>query len=295
MKQPSSSLLRFFTAATMSAVLIGRAALCLDAQSSPRFEVVSIKPNASDDTGSRVLAQPDGRFVMTNAPVSAIVLVAYELADYTQVNGLPEWTRKERVDIEAQAPAGVPIAFPGQGTALPRMLQAALADRMKLSTHVEKRAVPMLALVKAREDGRLGPNLTPSSIDCSTAPSGPPADSAPATPGDAPRCGARLSPTSFTAQGIPLDRLIRLIIAPRVGRIVVDRTGLSGTFDVSLRYRGPEPARGTAAADPSAAGSDPDLPSIETAVQEQLGLRLRSISEEADVLVVDRIERPTPN
>jgi len=76
MKQPSSSRLRFFTAATMSAVLIGGAALCLDAQSSPRFEVVSIKPNASDDTGSRVLAQPDGRFVMTNAPVSAIVTQA---------------------------------------------------------------------------------------------------------------------------------------------------------------------------------------------------------------------------
>jgi uncharacterized protein (TIGR03435 family) len=263
------------------------------AQLPPRFEVISIKPSTSDDVGSRVIAQPDGRFVMANVPVSALVLVAYELADYIQVDGLPEWTQKERVDFEARAPAGVPIAFPGQGTALPVMLRAALAERMKLSTHVEKRVMPMLALVKARDDGLLGPGLSPSSIDCTLAPSGSPLDSG--APRDGPQCGTQLSMTSFTARGIPLDRVIRLIIAPRVGRIVVDRTGLTGQFDVTLRFKAPERPAGPAEPASPATASDADLLPLDTAVQEQLGLKLRAIREPTDLLIVDRIEHPTPN
>lgn len=92
-----------------------------------------------------------------------------------------------------------------------------------------------------------------------------------------------------------LDRVIRLISAPRVRRLVVDRTGLAGTFDISLRFRGPEPAPGAAAAGLPAPTADPDLVPIETAIQEQLGLKLQPIRESADVLVIDHIERPTAN
>jgi uncharacterized protein (TIGR03435 family) len=270
----------------------------LGAQPGLTFEVVSIKPNTSVELGSRVAVLPSGRFIMTNMPLSAILFTAYELQDAFQVDGLPEWAQKERFDIEAQAPAGVRIAFPGQGTALPRMLQAMLADRMKLATHVEKRIVPMFELVLARADGRLGPNLSPSSIDCTTAPTGPPAapgETPPPSAGDGPTCGNRATLTSFSGMGIPLDRVIRLIIAPRVRRLVVDRTGLTGTFDISLRFRGPEPPPGAAAAGLPVSASDPDLAPIETAIQEQLGLKLQPIREPADVLVIDHIERPTAN
>jgi uncharacterized protein (TIGR03435 family) len=260
-----------------------------------RFEVVSIKSNTSGEQGSGVATQPGGRFIMTNMPLSAILFTAYELQDAFQVDGLPEWAQKERFDIEAQAPTGVPIAFPGQGTALPRMLQAMLADRMKLATHVEKRIVPMFELVLARADGTLGPNLSRSSLDCTTAPVGPPAAAreTPSSAGDASTCGNRATLMSFSGTGIPLDRLIRLIIAPRVRRLVVDRTGLAGTFNISLRFRGPEPSPGSIAAGPLP--TDLDLAPIETAIQEQLGLKLQPIREPADVLVIDNIERPTEN
>ena len=265
-----------------------------ETQQESRFEVVSIRPNTTQDLGARVAALPSGRFVVTNVPLSAIVIAAYELQDAFQIDGLPEWAQKERFDIEAQAPAGVPIAFPGQGTALPSMLRAMLADRMKLAVHVEKRTVPMFALVMARADGSLGPNLVRSSIDCTTAPLVPAAGVTPSLPGGAQTCGNRATLDSFSGRGIPLDRLIRLIIAPRVRRPVIDRTGLTGTFDVDLRYRPPD-SPGAGAAGLPVPPSDPDLPLIETAVLEQLGLRLQPIREPADVHVIDRLERPTAN
>jgi len=283
-------------AAASVAVVVS--AIALGAQASkPTFEVVSIRPNHSAELGAEVSALQGGRLIMKNVPLSAILFTAYELQDAFQVDGLPEWAQKERFDIEAQAPADVPIAFPGQGTALPRMLQAMLADRMKLTTHVEKRSVPMFALVIARADGRLGPNLSRSSIDCTTAPSGPPAAAreTPPSAGRPPMCGNHATLTSFSGRGIPLDRVIRLIIAPRVRRLVVDRTGLAGTFDIDLRYRPPEPPPGTVATAPAEPAFDPDLPPIETAVQEQLGLKLQPIREQTDVLIIDGIERPTAN
>jgi uncharacterized protein (TIGR03435 family) len=283
-----------------SLILLGCTAFCaqqLQPQPGRAFEVVSIKPNTSVEPGARVATPPGGRLSMTNVPLSAILFTAYELQDAFQVDGLPEWVQKERFDVEAQAPAGVSIAFPGQGTALPRMLQAMLADRMKLATHVEKRTVPMFALVLARADGTLGPNLSRSSIDCTTAAVGPPV-AAPQTPrsaSDAPTCGNRATLTSFSGTGIPLDRVIRMIIAPRVRRLVVDRTGLAGTFDVSLRFRGPEPPPGAGVAAAPVQTLDTDLAPIETAIEEQLGLKLQPIREPADVLVIDHIERPTAN
>ena len=278
------------SATLVLAVSTGR----LGAQIQPTFDVISIKPSTSEEPGSRVTVQPGGQLAMMNVPISAIVLTAFELADYNQVDGLPEWTHVERFDIEARAPAAIPIAFPGQGTALPRMLQAMLADRMQLAAHIEKRSTAMFALVTARADGTLGPQLSRSSIDCRIAATAP-ASRAPSAQGDASQCGIQLTLTSFSGRGLPLDRVIRLIIAPRVGRPVIDRTGLDGTFDISLQYRAPEPRPAAAVGGFPAPPSTPDLPPIETALQEQLGLRLETIREQADVLIIGRIERPTPN
>ena len=75
----------------------------------------------------------------------------------------------------------------------------------------------------------------------------------------------------------------------------VDRTGLAGVFDISLRFRPPEPLAGADARGLAVPDVNPDLPVIETALQEQLGLKLETIRQPADVLIVDRIERPTMN
>ena len=160
---------------------------------------------------------------MTNMPLSAILFTAYELQDAFQVDGLPDWVQKESFDIEARAPAGVPISFPGQGTALPRMLQAMLADRMKLATHVEKRTVPMFALVLVRADGTFGPNLSRSSIDCTTAPVGPPV-AAPQASGEGcahhvdRRSTTSVSPTHPSCRSRSARSHRRNGCCPRVGR-----------------------------------------------------------------------------
>ena len=91
-------------------------------------------------------------------------------------------------------------------------------------------------------------------------------------------------------RGIPLDRLIRMILAPRVRRQVIDRTGLQGVFDVELQFRAPEQQAAAGAAPPAS-----DLPPLEAAVEEQLGLKLQPIREATDVLIIDHIERPTSN
>jgi uncharacterized protein (TIGR03435 family) len=248
--------------------------------------VVSIKPNTSVDLETRVTASPSGRLTLINMPLSAILFAAYELQDTFQVDNLPDWVRRDRFDVEAQAPRDVTIAFPGQGTALPAMLRGMLAERTKLVTHVEKRSMPMFALTLARADGRLGPHLTRSSVDCTVAPLIAAAPDSSTPPG----CGNRATPTSFSGKGIPLDRLIRMIIAPRVRRQVIDRTGLQGVFDIELQFRAPEQQPAAATLSP-----DSDLPTIETAVQDQLGLKLQPVREPTDVLVIDHIEPPTAN
>lgn len=277
------------------AALLAAPSSWLSAQDAPRFDVVSIKPTSSQEPGGRVSVE-GGRLMISNTPVSALVITAYELQDAFQIDGLPEWSQRDLFDLEARAPAGVRIAFPGQGTALPAMLRSMLADRMTLRAHVERRPIPMFALVTARADGRLGSGLVRSALDCSTAPTRP-RDQVPqsaASDSGTKSCAARATRESFSATGIPLDRLIRLILAPRVRRPVVDRTGLTGTFDVTLRFRAPDLPTSTSAGvlEP---GVDPDVPPIETAVREQLGLELRPIREPADVLVIDHIEPPTPN
>lgn len=258
----------------------------LFSQMAQTFDVTSIKPNTSVDLESRVAATPNGRLTMINVPLSAILFAAFELQDAFQVDNLPDWVQRDRFDVEAQARKDVAIAFPGQGTALPAMLRSLLAERTKLVTHVEKRSVSMFALVVARSDGKLGPHLTRASVDCTVAPL------LPTPPGDSPSpgCGNRVTPISFSGKGLPLDRVIRMIIAPRVRRQVIDRTGLQGVFDIELEFRGPE-QQAAAGAAPQAA----DLPLLEAAVEEQLGLKLQPIREPTDVLIIDHIERPTSN
>lgn len=279
--------------AVMTALVAGEYRPQATAQSSPTFEIVSIKRSTSLEQGSNVAVQPGGRLIIINVPVSAIVLLAFELQDYFQTDGLPEWSRSDAFDIEAQAPAGVPIAFPGQGTQLPRMLQTMLVERMKLATHVEKRNLPMFALVKARRDGSLGPGLVRSRLDCTSAP--PRTASADRAAPQTPGCGNVATRDSFSGRGLPLDRLIRLLIAPRIGRPVVDRTGLTGTFDIALTFRLPEPPAGSVAGGSPLPPPDPDRPLLEDALQEQLGLRLQGIREPADVLVIDHLEPPSAN
>jgi uncharacterized protein (TIGR03435 family) len=144
------------------------------------------------------------------------------------------------------------------------------------------------ALVLARADGQLGPNLRPSSLnDCNPptppAPGTPPPPAPPQLAGvDIPPCGTSTNAGILRAGGVRLDSFTRNM-ANAAGRIIIDKTGLTGAFDMVLRFN-PDPNN------PSS-----DLPTLFAAVQEQLGLKFDAQTAPTEVLVVDSAEQPTEN
>src|SRR5262249_37744301 len=155
--------------------------------------------------------------------------------------------------------------------------------------------MPIYALMVARSDGRLGPQLKASTIDCMAVnaglrggpPRGGPAD----FNGAAPQCGVMGRPGGGKAGGVPVHQIPQLV-AQNVQRIVVDRTGLSGNYELDLTWT-PEQfpqARGDAPPGaPALPPIDPNGPSLFTALQEQLGLKLESTRGPVDVLVVEKV------
>jgi uncharacterized protein (TIGR03435 family) len=255
----------------------------------PAFEVASIKRNVSVSDGASFRGQPGGRASVTNNTLRNIIRNAYGLQNF-QIVGGPDWINSERWDIVAKA-EGDPS--PQQMTLMFRTL---LADRFKLVVHNEMRETPIYALVLARSDGRLGPQLRPSSVDCaavaaaSRARGGAPS---PPLPGGRPACGTRTTRGSMMTTATTMADLARNL-SPFAGRSVVDKTGLTGTYDLDLTWT-PDP-QGAAPPGGPAEGSRPaedNAASLFTAVQEQLGLKLDSQRGPVEFLVIDSAERPT--
>jgi len=147
---------------TLIAALIVIAASTYELRAqSPAFEVVSIKKNASGAPGQNRSERPDGGFRMLNVPLGMLISAAYPPAVPVDIVGLPDWAMRERYDVVATSP--LQNATPDERIA---MLRAMLADRLKLAVHTESREQDVYELVVARKDGRLGPNLKPSEIDC---------------------------------------------------------------------------------------------------------------------------------
>lgn len=243
----------------------------LHAQSpAPAFEIASIKRNESGSFSSSTSGTPGG-LTATNMTVRSLISFAYRLKDF-QLNA-PSWTESERYDVTARAPGGMR----GDNRV---MMQTLLAERFKLTAHRETREQPVYALVVAREDGRLAPQLKPSSVDCKAA---PPAG------GQSP-CGMNTSTGGAAGKIVGVGQTMATL-AEALGnfglsRMVLDRTGLKDAFDFELVWR-PDTARPT--------DGIADMPSLFTALQEQLGLKLDVQRGPVEFLVVDRIERPTPD
>jgi uncharacterized protein (TIGR03435 family) len=266
----------------------------------PVFEVASIKPNpAGRDAPTRQRIQQGGRFVAENIPVALLIGQAYDVQAY-RLTGGPQWIWSDAFDINAKADRELLPA--GGQRPLRGALRGLLADRFKLVAHIETRQLPMYALVLTRNDGRLGPNLTRSSrTDCDAiraqvakeqateGPGGPPP---PSSGGLAPPCGAMNGVGTFAIDGGPLERLANHLSA-ELNVMVADRTGLTGLFNARLTWTPDQPP--PSPLEPGVPPIDPYGPSIFTAVQEQLGLKLQKTTGPVDVLVIDRVERPTPN
>jgi len=257
------------------------------------FTVASVRRNVSG-TGScdpEHLYLTDDGFRMTNCPMIAALFMAYVPANGSafgfstegRVVGAPDWMTSERYDINARIDEADLAAWREPATKkemLHAMMQALLAERCKLAAHREMRDKPVYTLVV----GKNGPKLQKAE---SVAPSGILAKhpNAGAIPGG----GGMVTfgaGGSMELYGASLETLA-IVLSNMAGRLVVDKTGLTGTYDIKLQMMQPGP--------PAVGDAQDSGPSIFTVVQEQLGLRLESAKGTVETLVIDHVERPTEN
>lgn len=225
---------------------------------------------------------------MTNVPLRLLIRMAYQVQD-DQIVDAPGWVGVEHFDVVAKAPDDTPVAPPGQPGPLLLMMRTLLADRFKLSVHHETREAPAYALVRARREGALGPAMRSSTTDCAAVAAARARNDSP-PPSSAPLCGIRAAGGRMVAGGQSLSQMTT-VLSQIVRRTVIDRTGLSGAYDFELNWT-PEVAGQPPADSPPQTA---DAPSIFTALQEQLGLKLESIKVPIDVLVIDHVEHPSPD
>ena len=256
------------------------------------YEAASVKPNKSGVQGSSIRRFPGGRLQATNMPLRALITFAYQLQPFQLVED-PGWIRNETFDIVAKMEGDPPPVMPGSGPD-PHMvaMRTLLAERFKLAVHRETRQMDIYELVLARPDGKLGPALKPTTQDCAAmlaaARGGPPPGPAPG-PNSPVVCGIRGLPGRLVAGAMPMA-LLASNLSGQVQRIVVDRTGLSGGWDFEITFAPERPLNPPPGVEFPPA--DPNAPSLFTAMQEQLGLKLQSAKGPVDVLVVERVEQP---
>jgi uncharacterized protein (TIGR03435 family) len=259
----------------------------------PSFEVASVKKNVSGEDRTRMITQPGGRLIVTNALVRNLIATAFAMADpqsmiNTRILGGPEWIGSERYDINAKANTEFKPSPDGPPRELLLMIRSVLQERFKLKTHMETRELPIYELVLARADRKLGPAMRKPAADCDAAIAAgvPP----PRQPGEPPPCGLMGGPSRTIAGGATMQQLAANL-SNREERLVIDKTGLAGRFAFTLAWT---PDRIPTEAPPDGIPPiDPNGPSLFTALQEQLGLKLEPVKGQVDVLVIDSVERPT--
>jgi uncharacterized protein (TIGR03435 family) len=220
------------------------------------FEVASIRPNHSSATDSNVDSTPGGRLTVTNESLSALIRLAFGVKDY-QISGAPGWIDSERYDIAAKTADGGKMSFEDEKS----LLCALLADRFALKSHVETRESTVYVLGLAKN----GPKLTAHD--------------------DGSGASARTVCGQMTGRRITVG-VLATMLSRQLERDVSDQTGLTGKYDFQLNWT---PDSGPCQ------DLSPAEPSLFTALQQQLGLKLESTKGQVETLVIDRVERPSEN
>jgi uncharacterized protein (TIGR03435 family) len=245
----------------------------------PLFDVAAIHIHLPEPhEHSSIWSSPnDGEFRTANVTLKLLLQFAFTLPE-AQILGGPNWVNSTRFDINAKSNSAVDAQMHGLTNDVAslqkqRMIQALLADRFRLAAHLETRELPTYALVAARG----GPTFLQSKADGTSINAG----------------NGKIK----VEGGIDTVELLAEQLATQVGRPVVDKTGITGKYQLSLNWTPDEPA-----ASPlnGSAGSTPappydSGPSIFTALQEQLGLKLEPQKGPVQVLVIDHVELPTEN
>jgi uncharacterized protein (TIGR03435 family) len=226
----------------------------------PAFDVVSIKLNQSRGAADFDIDTDNHTFSATGISIKQLLESAYKVKEYL-VSGIPGSIDSARFDINAKSLETDPALLEQLDKERPAMIQALLSDRFKLKVHRETKTLPVYELVVAKGGIKFQP-------------------SGPEVPPGAHIRGA--GRTGFKATGLQMGDLSNFL-EDRVERNIVNKTGLTGRYDLSLKWAYDNP-------------SDPDSgPSIFTAIEEQLGLKLQPAKGPVETLVVDHVEMPSEN
>ena len=242
----------------------------------PRFEVASVKPNQSGEVAIRVDTS-GGRFTATNAPLMLLIRLAYAIPEF-RISNAPDWVRTDRFDVSAT------IGGAASRERQNAMLRTLLRERFGLVGRIDVQEQPIYILVRSRPEATLLPTLKRSPTDCAALTAAA-RSGTPLPPSDRILCGVQRRPGGVSVGGMTMGQIAAELLTPEAGRLVLDQTGLEGAFDFDLDFV-PAAAQGVAAS---------DAVTLTTALQEQLGLRLQPQRGPVEMLVIDSVEKPTPN
>jgi uncharacterized protein (TIGR03435 family) len=274
-----------------------------DAAHLPQFDVVSIKPHKDEGMNIRIgmRVTPDG-FSTDGLPLDNLLRQAFDLPR-DRILGEPEWLKSARYDIQAKvAPDDAPKLKSLSRQQRWAMLIPVLQDRCGLKFHHETKELEVYTLVVAKG----GPKLKEAAAAAPDVTAGPPPPPKSDAPGAAPagrsQTMMRMSPQgmTFEARSATMEGLTQ-ILSEQIGSTIVDKTGLTGKYDYTLSYMPEDGAgpigvpHGAPPPDGSGQAQEPVGPSMFTAVQEQLGLKLVLQKQQVDVIVIDHIEQPSAN
>jgi uncharacterized protein (TIGR03435 family) len=251
------------------------------------FDSASVTPSASGDAAKMgTNFGPGGRFRATNVTVRQLVATAYRRNGYDerQISGGPSWIDSDRFDVVAKAPADHVFDPDGSPRQTWYMLRRLLADTFKLKVRYENKEQPAYALVVASPDGKLGPGLSRSATDCASVMANLLRGERPA---GGPQCAFGPYPRRLTARAVTIPALASYL-SRIVNRPVLDRTGLTGSFDLEVEgVEVVQPGPGG----PSTRPSDTTRSIVEM-LPDQLGLRLEESRGPVEIIVIEHAEKP---
>jgi uncharacterized protein (TIGR03435 family) len=265
----------------------------------PAFEVASIKPNNGGDRRVMFMIAPGGRFNATNVTVKMLLAQAFGVKEF-QVSGGPGWLDSDHFDISAKAATEEKVQI--NEAQLKLMMKALLEDRFKLTYHKDSKEMPVYALTVAKNGPKLEPAKGGDAMPEPPRELPKPEDMA---KGKLPNRGLwMMGMGNLSGQSVNLQMLAE-VLSRQLGRIVLDKTGLTGNYDFKLHwtpdenesgmFRGPGGPGGGKLGGDGPPPPDPNGPSLFTALQEQLGLKLDSQKGPIEIIVIDRIEKPSEN
>lgn len=267
----------------------------------PSFEVATVKANTSGAGRVAILGSPGGRIASIGTPLRMLITYAYRLRDF-QVSGGPAWIATDRWDLEARAAEGSvppPTGFPDpnvpDGMAL--RMQSLLEDRFQLKFHKETKELPVYELTVAKGGSKLKLNEDQSPFRLPERGDEPPPR--PQRGGTMPRGNISMGRGNFEGRGVPFSALVQ-VLSQQIGRTIINKTDIgAGLYDFKLQWT-PDVGQGGGPVGPPPPGVeqlpvDPNGPSIFTAIQEQLGLKLESTKGPVEVMVIDSVQKPTEN